>query len=171
MARIKIGSTIIENANITSSIGLLGINYATNMTLAELASMYSAQNAPEVSFLNEDGTTSAIYTNHNLVSIAISTVGGSNIVDVVLKVSPVELDEATVLNEKITAQTQEIETLKAQLAEAQTRVAAVETNVADTAARVTVIEETPATDTSALEARVADTEAALTAIEEGVANA
>lgn len=171
MARIKIGSTIIENANITSSIGLLGINYATNMTLAELASMYSAQNAPEVSFLNEDGTTSAIYTNHNLVSIAISTVGNGNIVDVVLKVSPVELDEATVLNEKITAQTQEIETLKAQLAEAQTRVAAVETNVADTAARVTVIEETPATDTSALEARVADTEAALTAIEEGVANA
>ena len=171
MARIKIGSTIIENANITSSIGLLGINYATNMTLAELASMYSAQNAPEVSFLNEDGTTSAIYTNHNLVSIAISTVGNGNIVDVVLKVSPVELDEATVLNEKITAQTQEIEALKAQLAEAQTRVAAVETNVADTAARVTVIEETPATDTSALEARVADTEAALTAIEEGVANA
>lgn len=171
MARIKIGSTIIENANITSSIGLLGINYATNMTLAELASMYSAQNAPEVSFLNEDGTTSAIYTNHNLVSIAISTVGNGNIVDVVLKVSPVELDEATVLNEKITAQTQEIETLKAQLTEAQTRVAAVETNVADTAARVTVIEETPAIDTSALEARVADTEAALTAIEEGVANA
>ena len=171
MARIKIGSTIIENANITSSIGLLGINYATNMTLAELASMYSAQNAPEVYFLNEDGTTSAIYTNHNLVSIAISTVGNGNIVDVVLKVSPVELDEATVLNEKITAQTQEIETLKAQLTEAQTRVAAVETNVADTAARVTVIEETPATDTSALEARVADTEAALTAIEEGVANA
>ena len=171
MARIKIDSTIIENANITNSIGLLGINYATNMTLVELASMYSAQNAPEVSFLNEDGTTSAIYTNHNLVSIAISTVGGSNIVDVVLKVSPVELGEATVLNEKIAVQTQEIETLKAQLAEAQTRVAAVETNVADTAARVTVIEETPATDTSALEARVADTEAALTAIEEGVANA
>ena len=171
MARIKIGSTIIENANITSSIGLLGINYATNMTLAELASMYSAQNAPEVSFLNEDGTTSAIYTNHNLVSIAISTVGNGNIVDVVLKVSPVELDEATVLNEKITVQTQEIEALKAQLAEAQTRVAAVETNVADTAARVTIIGEIPATDTSALEARVADTEAALTAIEEGVANA
>lgn len=171
MVRIKIGSTIIENANITSSIGLLGINYATNMTLVELASMYSAQNAPEVSFLNEDGTTSAIYTNHNLVSIAINTVGSENIVDVVLKVSPVELDEATMLNEKIAAQTQEIEALKAQLAEAQTRVAAVETNVADTAARVTVIEETPATDTSALEARVADTEAALTAIEEGVANA
>lgn len=171
MARIKIGSTIIENANITSSIGLLGINYATNMTLVELASMYSAQNAPEVSFLNEDGTTSAIYTNHNLVSIAINTVGSENIVDVVLKVSPVDLDEATMLNEKIAAQTQEIEALKAQLAEAQTRVAAVETNVADTAARVTVIEETPATDTSALEARVADTEAALTAIEEGVANA
>ena len=171
MARIKIGSTIIENANITSSIGLLGINYATNMTLAELTSMYSAQNAPEVSFLNEDGTTSAIYTNHNLVSIAISTVGNGNIADVVLKVSPVELDEATVLNEKITVQTQEIEALKAQLAEAQTRVAAVETNVADTAARVTIIGEIPATDTSALEARVADTEAALTAIEEGVANA
>lgn len=171
MAKIKINSTIVENANITNSTGLLGINYATNMTLAELASMYSAQNAPEVSFLNEDGTTSAIYTNHNLVSIAISTVGGSNIVDVVLKVSPVELDEATVLNEKIAAQTNEINTLKAQLADAQARVTAVETNVANTAARVTVIEETPATDTSALEARVADTEAALTAIEEGVANA
>ena len=171
MARIKIDSTIIENANITNSIGLLGINYATNMTLVELASMYSAQNAPEISFLNEDGTTSAIYTNHNLVSIAISTVGGSNIIDVVLKVSPVELDEAAVLTEQITDQTQEIETLRAQLADAQARVATVETNVADTAARVTVIEETPATDTSALEARVADTEAALTAIEEGVANA
>ena len=171
MAKIKINSTIVENANITNSTGLLGINYATSMTLAELSSMYSAQNAPEVSFLNEDGTTSAIYTNHNLVSIAISTVGGSNIVDVVLKVSPVELDEATVLNEKIAVQTQEIETLKAQLADAQARVATIETDVADTAARVTVIEETPATDTSALEARVADTEAALTAIEEGVANA
>ena len=171
MARIKIGSTIVENANITSSIGLLGINYTTDMTLAALASMYDAQNAPEVSFLNEDGTTSAIYTNHNLVSIAISTVGNSNIVDVVLKVSPVELDEATVLNEKIAVQTQEIETLKAQLTDAQARVATIETDVADTAARVTVIEETPTTDTSALEARVADTEAALTAIEEGVANA
>lgn len=171
MAKIKINSTIVENANITNSTGLLGINYTTNMALTELASMYSAQNAPEVSFLNEDGTTSAIYTNHNLVSIAISTVGGSNMVDVVLKVSPVELDEATVLNEKIAVQTQEIETLKAQLADAQARVTTVETDVADTAARVTVIEETPATDTSALEARVADTEAALTAIEEGVANA
>ena len=157
MARIKIGSTIVENANITSSIGLLGINYTTDMTLAALASMYDVQNAPEVSFLNEDGTTSAIYTNHNLVSIAMSTIGSKNVVDVVLKVSPVELDEATALNEKIAAQAKEIEALKAQLA--------------DTQDRVTVIEETPATDTSALEARVADTEEALAAIEEGIANA
>ena len=157
MARIKIGSTIVENANITSSIGLLGINYTTDMTLAALASMYDVQNAPEVSFLNEDGTTSAIYTNHNLVSIAMNTIGSKNVVDVVLKVSPVELDEATVLNEKIAAQAEEIEALKAQLA--------------DTQDRVTVIEETPVTDASALAARVADTEAALTAIEEGIANA
>ena len=157
MARIKIGSTIVENANITSSIGLLGINYTTDMTLAALASMYNVQNAPEVSFLNEDGTTSAIYTNHNLVSIAMSTIGSKNVVDVVLKVSPVELDEATVLNEKIVAQAEKIEALKAQLA--------------DTQSRVTVIEETPVTDTSALEARVADTEEALAAIEEGIANA
>ena len=157
MARIKIGSTIVENANITSSIGLLGINYTTDMTLAALASMYNVQNAPEVSFLNEDGTTSAIYTNHNLVSIAMSAIGSKNVVDVVLKVSPVELDEATALNEKIAAQAEEIEALKAQLA--------------DTQDRVTVIEETPATDTSALEARVADTEEALAAIEEGIANA
>lgn len=157
MARIKIGSTIVENANITSSIGLLGINYTTDMTLAALASMYDVQNAPEVSFLNEDGTTSAIYTNHNLVSIAMNTIGSKNVVDVVLKVSPVELDEATVLNEKIAAQAEEIEALKAQLSDAQ--------------ARVTVIEETPDTDTSALEARVADTEEALAAIEEGIANA
>ena len=171
MARIKIGSTIVENANITSSIGLLGINYTTDMTLAALASMYDAQNSPEISFLNEDGTTSAIYTNHNLVSIAMSTIGSKNVVDVVLKVSPVELDEATVLNEKIAAQAEEIEDLKAQLSDAQARVATVETNVADTANRVTAIEETPATDTSALEARVADTEEALAAIEEGIANA
>lgn len=171
MARIKIGSTIVENANITSSIGLLGINYTTDMTLAELASMYDVQNAPEVSFLNEDDTTSAIYTNYNLVSIAMNTIGGKNVVDVVLKVSPVELDEATVLNEKIAAQAEEIEALKAQLADAQDRVATVETNVADTADRVTAIEETPATYTSALEARVADTEEALAAIEEGIANA
>ena len=157
MARIKIGSTIVENANITNSIGLLGINYTTDMTLTALASMYNVQNAPEVSFLNEDGTTSAIYTNHNLVSIAMSTIGSKNVVDVVLKVSPVELDEATVLNEKIAAQAEEIEALKAQLSDAQ--------------ARVTVIEETPAADTSALEARVADTEEALAAIEEGIANA
>ena len=157
MARIKIDSTIVENANITSSIGLLGINYTTDMTLAALASMYNVQNAPEVSFLNEDGTTSAIYTNHNLVSIAMSTIGSKNVVDVVLKVSPVELDEATVLNEKIAAQAEEIKALKAQLSDAQ--------------ARVTVIEETPATDTSALEARVADTEEALAAFEEGIANA
>lgn len=118
MARIKIDSIIIENANITNSIGLLGINYATNMTLTELASMYSVQNAPEISFLNEDGTTSAIYTNHNLVSIAMNTVGSKNIVDVVLKVSPIELDDATILNEKIAAQTEEIEALKVQLADA-----------------------------------------------------
>ena len=157
MARIKIGSTIVENANITSSIGLLGINYTTDMTLTALASMYNVQNAPEVSFLNEDGTTSAIYTNHNLVSIAMSVIGSKNVVDVVLKVSPVELDEATVLNEKIAVQAEEIKVLKAQLA--------------DTQDRVTVIEETPATDTSALEARVADTEEALAAIEEGIANA
>ena len=157
MARIKIGSTIVENANITSSIGLLGINYTTDMALAALASMYNVQNAPEVSFLNEDDTTSAIYTNHNLVSIAMSTIGSKNVVDVVLKVSPVELDEATTLNEKIAAQAEEIEALKAQLA--------------DTQDRVTVIEETPVTDTSALEARVADTEEALAAIEEGIANA
>ena len=157
MARIKIGSTIVENANITSSIGLLGINYTTDMTLAALASMYNVQNAPEVSFLNEDGTTSAIYANHNLVSIAMSAIGSKNVVDVVLKVSPVELDEATVLNEKIAAQAEEIKALKAQLS--------------DTQDRVTVIEETPTTDTSALEARVADTEEALAAIEEGIANA
>ena len=157
MARIKIGSTIVENANITSSIGLLGINYTTDMALAALASMYDVQNAREVSFLNEDGTTSAIYTNHNLVSIAMSAIGSKNVVDVVLKVSPVELDEATVLNEKIAAQAEEIEALKAQLA--------------DTQDRVTVIEETPVADTSALEARVTDTEEALAAIEEGIANA
>ena len=157
MARIKIGSTIVENANITKSIGLLGINYTTDMSLTALASMYDAQNAPEVYFLNEDDTTSAIYTNHNLVSIAMSTIGSKNVVDVVLKVSPVELDKATALNEKIAAQAKEIEALKAQLA--------------DTQDRVTVIEETPVTDTSALEARVADTEEALAAIEEGIANA
>ena len=157
MARIKIGSTIVENANITKSIGLLGINYTTDMSLTALASMYDAQNAPEVYFLNEDDTTSAIYTNHHLVSIAMSTIGSKNVVDVVLKVSPVKLDEATALNEKIAAQAEEIEALKAQLSDAQ--------------ARVTVIEETPATDTSVLEARVADTEEALAAIEEGIANA
>lgn len=171
MARIKIGSTIVENANITSSIGLLGINYTTDMTLAALASMYDVQNAPEVSFLNEDGTTSAIYTNHNLVSIAMNTVGSKNVVDVVLKVSPIELDEATVLNEKIAAQAEEIEALKAQLADTQNRVTTVEADVVDTADRVTVIEETPVTDASALESRVADTEEALAAIEEGIANA
>ena len=171
MARIKIGSTIVENANITNSVGLLGINYTTDMTLAALASMYDAQNAPEVSFLNEDGTTSAIYTNHNLVSIAMSTVGSTNVVDVVLKVSPVELDDATVLNEKIAAQAEEIKALKAQLVDTQGRVTTVETDVADTADRVTVIEETPVADTSALETRVADTEEALAAIEEGIANA
>lgn len=157
MTRIKIDSTIVENANITKSIGLLGINYTTDMSLIALASMYDAQNAPEVYFLNEDDTTSAIYTNHNLVSIAMSTIGSKNVVDVVLKVSPVELDEATVLNEKIAAQAEEIKALKAQLS--------------DTQDRVTVIEETPATDTSALAARVADTEEALAAIEEGIANA
>ena len=74
-----------------------------------------------------------------------------------LKVSPIELDEAAVLNEKIAAQAEKIKALKAQLA--------------DTSDRVTAIEETPDTDTSALEARVADTEEALAAIEEGIANA
>ena len=93
MARIKIGSVIINDASLTDSNDLLGIRYETDMNIEELASMYNIDTAPEIFVLNNDDSISAMYVNRSLSSISFSVVEDKRIVSVVLKVANVELSE------------------------------------------------------------------------------
>ena len=92
MAKIQIGSAIINDASLTDSNDLLGIRYETDMSLEELATMYDANVAPEIFILNDDDSISTMYMNHSLSNISLSVVEDKRIVSVVLKVANVEVN-------------------------------------------------------------------------------
>lgn len=125
MAIIRVNDTIIRNADVTSSSNMLGIKYVTDMALDQLVNMYDEETSHEVYFLNEDGTTQAIYKNHKLTSIRFDSINNVRAVTIVLQVENIELKEADQINEqlnlqatKIATQEAEIESLKNALDEA-----------------------------------------------------
>ena len=157
MAKIKIGSVIINDASLTDSNDLLGIRYETDMSLEELATMYDANVAPEIFILNDDDSISTIYMNRSLSNISLSVVEDKRIVSVVLKVANAELSETQKLNEKIIKQEAEITKLKDLISNTQSRLTVTETKIPETETRLTEAEaKIPET-----EARIAQTETRL----------
>ena len=140
MARIKIGSVIINDASLTDSNDLLGIRYETDMNIEELASMYNIDTAPEIFVLNNDDSISAMYVNRSLSSISFSVVEDKRIVSVVLKVANVELSETQKLNEKIIQQEAEITKLKDLISNTQSRLTITETKIPEAETRLTEAE-------------------------------
>lgn len=101
---IKINGVEITNASVTESDSQLGIRYASAMSFDDLADLFNEENAPEVAFINEDGTTGALYRNHKMTSLKVDVSGDERMVTVVLQVSAIEMKEAEIINEKLALQ-------------------------------------------------------------------
>ena len=90
MSNIKIGEHVFEHVAMTVSPNLLGMEFGTEMPLGTLAAVFDAEAAPEVRVLDMQGATIAMYVNHKLTCISLSTIGGSRRAAVTLQVTPVE---------------------------------------------------------------------------------
>lgn len=114
MINIRIGDTLIESAALTVSPNLLGLNFETDRTIAELAALLDAEAAPEISVLDTSGNVTALYKNHKLTTLQIESIGGSRRVSAALQVTPLELSgsESTA---DLAAMQEEIDELRAAL--------------------------------------------------------
>lgn len=112
MTNIKIGETMLENVSLTVSAGLLGMNFQTDKTLADLAALFDAEAAPEISVLDMSGNVTALYKNHKLTTLQLETLGGNRRVSAALQVTPLEIGGDTA---DIAALQEEVNALKAAL--------------------------------------------------------
>lgn len=118
MANIKIGDTLIENASLTGSPSLtspkvLGVSFATSMTLEELAALFSAEHATEIRMLDSTGATNKLFYNEKLTSLQVETVSAARHVSAAFLVTAVPVDEDTELVAKVAALETELAAVKA----------------------------------------------------------
>lgn len=118
MSNIMIGNTTIENASLTGSPSLtnpkvLGVNFQTDMTLEDLASLFSSENATQLKMLDSAGNTTKIFYNDKLTSLQMENVGGKRGVSAAFLVTPVDVsgDDAE-LKEKVAALEEELAAVK-----------------------------------------------------------
>ncbi len=122
MTNIKIGETMLENVSLTVSAGLLGMNFQTDKTLAELAVLFDAETAPEIRVLDMNGNVTAMYKNHKLTTLQLETLGGNRRVSAALQVTPVESGGANAAD---------IEAMKEQITALEAALNAIEEGIAN----------------------------------------
>ena len=154
MVNIKIGETLIENVSLTDSGDLLGIEFATEMTLSTISALFDANAYPEVRVI-EDGNVTKIYKNRNIVSLGMSNGDGTRVVDLVLVVTPTEIKEVEILTAQVGEQATTIATQSEQIAEQATEINNLKTALTEAAVKIAESEaalvETQATNDMLME--------------------
>ena len=137
MATIKIGDTVIDNATLTGSPTLtnpkvLGVSFQTDMTLEELAYVFSAENAAQIAMLDGKGEATKIFFNDKLSSLQVETVGSKRGVSAAFLVTPVDVsgDDAG-LKDKVAALEEELAAVKQENQNMSEALAAIEEGIAD----------------------------------------
>lgn len=137
MANIRIGDTLIKDANLTGSPSLtspkvLGVNFQTDLTIEELADVFSAENATQIRMLDDAGNVTKLFYNDKLTSLQVENVSGKRGVSVAFLVTPVDVTgDNTELAEKVAALEDELTTLKAENQTMSEALAAIEEGIAN----------------------------------------
>ena len=134
---IKIGDTLIENAGLTGSPTLtapkvLGVSFQTDMTLEELAVLFGAENAKQITMLDSKGNATKIFYNDKLTSLQIETLGGKRGVSAAFMVTPVDVPGGdSALAEKVEALEKELAAVKEENEAMGAALAAIEEGIAN----------------------------------------
>ena len=134
---IKIGDTLIKDASLTGSPSLtspkvLGVSFHTDLTLDELADVFSAENAAQITLLDSNGNATKIFFNDKLTSLQIETLGGKRGVSAAFLVTPVDVSSVdNELKEKVAALEKELAVVKAENQAMNDALAAIEEGIAN----------------------------------------
>ena len=132
---IKIGDTLIKDASLTGSPSItspkvLGVSFHTDLTLDELADVFSAENAAQITLLDSKGEATKIFFNDKLTSLQIETLGGKRGVSAAFLVTPVDVPSAdSELKEKVAALEKELAVVKAENQTMNEALAAIEEGI------------------------------------------
>lgn len=134
---IKIGDTLIKDASLTGSPSLtspkvLGVSFHTGLTLNELADVFSAENAAQITLLDSNGNATKIFFNDKLTSLQIETLGGKRGVSAAFLVTPVDVPNVdSELKEKVATLEKELAVVKAENQTMNDALAAIEEGIAN----------------------------------------
>lgn len=134
---IKIGDTLIKDASLTGSPSLtspkvLGVSFHTDLTLDELADVFSAENAAQITLLDSNGNATKIFFNDKLTSLQIETLGGKRGVSAAFLVTPVDVPNVdSELKEKVATLEKELAVVKAENQTMNDALAAIEEGIAN----------------------------------------
>ena len=110
MANIKINDVVISNVNITDCGDLLGLNFTTEMSLAELETLFTPATSPEFRIIDDADKVVGIYKNRKFITMRIDANDNCNIINMSLQVTPAEMEEVEILTNKINEQAMQIAT-------------------------------------------------------------
>ena len=133
---IKIGDTLIKDASLTGSPSLtspkvLGVSFHTDLTLDELADVFSAENAAQITLLDSNGNATKIFFNDKLTSLQIETLGGKRGVSAAFLVTSVDVPNVdSELKEKVATLEKELAVVKAENQTMNDAIAAIEEGIA-----------------------------------------
>ena len=165
MANIKINETIVSNVNLTDSGDLLGLNFVTNMTLAELETLFTPATSPEFRIVDDAENVVALYKNRKLITLRVDAGEAGNVVNLALQVTPAEIEEVELLtnqvNEQATVISEQAEQIEAQAAANDEQAAQIAEQASVIEAQATEI-ETLKTDLSTTQGELTETKTTLT---------
>lgn len=132
---IKIGDTLIKDASLTGSPSItspkvLGVSFHTDLTLDELADVFSAENAAQITLLDSNGNATKIFFNDKLTSLQIETLSGKRGVSAAFLVTPVDVPSVdSELKKKVAVLEEELAVVKAENQTMNEALAAIEEGI------------------------------------------
>ena len=134
---IKIGDTLIKDASLTGSPSItspkvLGVSFHTDLTLDELADVFSAENAAQITLLDSNGNATKIFFNDKLTSLQIETLSGKRGVSAAFLVTPVDVPSVdSELKKKVAALEEELAVVRDENQIMTNALAAIEEGIAN----------------------------------------